>query len=74
VSLPIVWFNASKAEFYAAEQWQADVSHDLADRFTQAVDDSLRPSRNIRSISLWCTEASAEHLCVASRIALLTSW
>jgi plasmid stabilization system protein ParE len=42
VSLPVVWSNAAKAEFYAAEQWYADISHDLADRFAQAVDDSLQ--------------------------------
>jgi plasmid stabilization system protein ParE len=42
VSLPVVWSNAAKFEFYAAEQWYADVSAELADRFAQAVDDGVQ--------------------------------
>ncbi len=41
VSLPVVWSNAAKAEFYAAEKWYADISAELAERFAQAVDDGL---------------------------------
>jgi plasmid stabilization system protein ParE len=42
VSLHVGWSNAAKAEFYAAEQWYANVSAELADRFAQAVDDGLQ--------------------------------
>jgi plasmid stabilization system protein ParE len=38
VSLPAVWSPAAKAEFYAAEQWYADLSPALAERFAHAVD------------------------------------
>jgi plasmid stabilization system protein ParE len=42
VSLPVVWSNGAKAEFYDAERWYADISVHLAERFVQAVDDSLQ--------------------------------
>ena len=42
MSLPVVWSNGAKAEFYAAEQWYADLSPALAERFAQAVDDGLQ--------------------------------
>ena len=42
MSLPVVWSTDAKAEFYAAEQWYADLSSDLAERFAQAVDDGLQ--------------------------------
>jgi toxin ParE1/3/4 len=42
VSLPVVWSPAAKAELYAAEQWYADLSTELAERFAQAVDDGLQ--------------------------------
>jgi hypothetical protein len=36
VSLPVVWSDEAKAEFYDAEQWYADISPELAERFAHA--------------------------------------
>ena len=42
MSLPVVWSREAKAEFYSAEQWYADLSPALAERFSQAVDDGVQ--------------------------------
>lgn len=41
VSLPVLWSDEAKAEFYEAEQWYADISVPLAERFVQAVEDTV---------------------------------
>ena len=38
MSLPVLWSDEAKAEFYEAEQWYADVSVQLSKRFVQAVE------------------------------------
>jgi plasmid stabilization system protein ParE len=42
VSLPVVWSDEAKAEFYDAELWYADISIQLANRFVQAVEKAVR--------------------------------
>ena len=42
MSLPVIWSDEAKAEFYDAEQWYADVSVYLSERFVQAVDDTVQ--------------------------------
>ena len=38
MSLPVLWSDEAKAEFYDAERWYADISVHLAERFVQAVE------------------------------------
>jgi plasmid stabilization system protein ParE len=42
VSLPVIWSDEAKAEFYDAEQWYADVSVHLSAQFVQAVEDTVQ--------------------------------
>jgi len=41
VSLPVIWSDEAKAEFYEAEAWYADVSLQLAERFVKSVGDAV---------------------------------
>ncbi|WP_050060514.1 type II toxin-antitoxin system RelE/ParE family toxin [Silvibacterium bohemicum] len=41
MSLPVLWSDEAIAEFYEAEQWYADVSVQLSERFVKAVEDTL---------------------------------
>jgi plasmid stabilization system protein ParE len=42
VSLPVIWSDEAKAEFYEAEQWYADISVQLSERFVQAVESTVQ--------------------------------
>ena len=42
MSLPVLWSDEAKAEFYGAEQWYAEVSGQLSKRFVQAVEDTVQ--------------------------------
>ena len=42
MSLPVIWSDEAKAEFYDAERWYADVSVHLSERFVQAVEDTVK--------------------------------
>jgi plasmid stabilization system protein ParE len=42
VSLPVIWSDEAKAEFYKAELWYAEIGVQLADRFVQAVGDTVQ--------------------------------
>jgi plasmid stabilization system protein ParE len=42
VSLPVVWSDEAKAEFYDAEQWYADISVHLSERFVEAVESTVQ--------------------------------
>lgn len=42
VSLPVLWSGEATAEFYDAERWYADISVHLAERFVQAVENTIR--------------------------------
>jgi plasmid stabilization system protein ParE len=42
VSLPVVWTDEAKAEFYDAEQWYADISAHLSERFVEAVGSTVQ--------------------------------
>jgi plasmid stabilization system protein ParE len=42
VSLPVLWSDEAKAEFYDAERWYADIGLPLSERFVQAVEDTVR--------------------------------
>lgn len=42
VSLPVIWSDVAKVEFYDAEQRYADISVRLSERFVGAVEDTLR--------------------------------
>ena len=42
VSLPVIWSDEAKAEFYKSEQWYAEIGVHLAERFVQAVGDTVR--------------------------------
>ena len=42
VSLPVFWSDEAMAEFYDAEQWYADISPRLSQRFVQAVENAVQ--------------------------------
>jgi plasmid stabilization system protein ParE len=42
VSLPVVWSDEAKAELYEAEQWYADISVHLSERFVEAVESTVQ--------------------------------
>jgi plasmid stabilization system protein ParE len=42
VSLPVLWSNEAKAEFYDAEEWYADIGLRLSERFVQAVENTVQ--------------------------------
>jgi plasmid stabilization system protein ParE len=42
VSLPVVWSDEAKVEFYDAEQWYADISVHLSGRFVEAVENTVQ--------------------------------
>lgn len=42
MSLPVVWADEAKAEFYDAEEWYADISSHLSKRFVGAVESTVR--------------------------------
>ncbi len=42
MSLAVIWSDEAKAEFYDAEQWYADIGVSLAERFVEAVENTIR--------------------------------
>lgn len=42
MSLPLVWSDEAKAEFFGAEQWYADIGVRLSERFVQAVGETVQ--------------------------------
>jgi plasmid stabilization system protein ParE len=42
VTLPVVWSDEAKSEFYEAEQWYADIGTPLSERFVEAVENTVR--------------------------------
>jgi plasmid stabilization system protein ParE len=42
VSLPVLWSDEARAEFYEAELWYADVGVPLAERFVEAVESTVQ--------------------------------
>jgi len=46
VSLPVIWSDEAKAEFYDAERWYADISVHLSERFVQAVENTVSSLRS----------------------------
>ena len=42
MSLPVIWSDEAKAEFYDAEQWYADISISLAEQFVQAIENAVQ--------------------------------
>jgi plasmid stabilization system protein ParE len=42
VKLPVFWSDEAKAEFYEAEEWYAQVSVQLSDRFVEAVEATVQ--------------------------------
>jgi plasmid stabilization system protein ParE len=42
VSLPVIWSDEAKAEFYKAERWYADIGLALSERFVQAVEETVQ--------------------------------
>lgn len=42
MSLPVIWSDEAKAEFYDAEQWYADIGVSLSEQFVQAVESTVQ--------------------------------
>ena len=42
VSLPVIWSDEATLEFYKAEQWYAEVSVSLSQRFVEAVGETIQ--------------------------------
>jgi plasmid stabilization system protein ParE len=42
VSLPVIWSDEAKAEFYKAEQWYADIGVHLSERFVEAIENAVQ--------------------------------
>jgi plasmid stabilization system protein ParE len=42
VTLPVIWPDEAKAEFYDSEQWYADIGTPLAERFVEALEDTVQ--------------------------------
>jgi len=42
VSLPVIWSDEAKVEFYEAEQWYADIGLPLSERFVLAVENTVQ--------------------------------
>jgi len=42
VSLSVVWSDEARVEFYDAEQWYADISAHLSERFVEAVESTVQ--------------------------------
>ncbi len=42
MKLPVFWSDEAKAEFYEAEEWYAQVSVQLSDRFVEAVEATVQ--------------------------------
>lgn len=38
VSVPVIWSDEARAEFYEAVRWYSDISEQLSDRFIEAVE------------------------------------
>lgn len=72
MSLPVVWSDEAKAEFYDSEQCYAEISVHLAARFVEAVENSVQLIRIIRCAFPLSTGSEGVQECGAFPMAFIT--